>query len=153
MPLHYTNENGEYGIPERFRSSLRETSSITSAERTEKNIKDSDGILTLLMEPSAIRKSANETLKTSPGTLHGIEYAKRLGKHDDQLLFVNLAQEDDQLVSERDKIVHWLIEHEIKKCAIGGPRESEAIGIENEAFIFLKKVFEKYKKEIQKISE
>ena len=146
VPLHYTNETGEYGIPERFRRALKETSTSASSERTEKNIKDSDGILTLLLEEGH-GEDDPEALGKSPGTLHGIEYAKKRGKSDEQLLFVNLAKEN--LGSERNKVIQWLIRENVQRCAIGGPRESESKGIQNKAFEFLKDVFEKYKREIE----
>lgn len=93
--------------------------------------------------------STSNALDISPGTLHGIEHAKKLGKDENQLLFINLAKEDEILDSSEEvhKVVQWLIERNIYKCAIGGPRESEVKGIELKAFHFLKKVFEQYKKE------
>lgn len=147
VPLHFTNETGEYGIPERFRKSLKETSTTASSERTEKNIKDSNGILTLLMEEDEADEGVEGLLKKSPGTLHGIEFAKKLGKNENQLLFVNLAKED--LTSEKNRVAQWLIKDKVERCAIGGPRESESKGIEIKAFEFLKSVFEDYKREIK----
>lgn len=150
MPLHYTNELGEYGIPERFRHALKETSTIESAERTEKNIREADGILTLLYEPEVAQEGGRESLeKVSPGTMHGLKYAKELDKRDEQLYFVNLANttttDETSQKEEQHKVVKWLRENKIMKCAIGGPRESEVKGIEEKSFIFLKGVFEEYK--------
>lgn len=111
-----------------------------SAERTEKNIQDADGILTLLLEPEA---GQDDALQSSPGTKLGIDHARKLGKRDEQLYFVNLAEAD--LQKERHKVVTWLLEQDIHKCAVGGPRESEAKGIEEKAYEFLFGVFQEYK--------
>lgn len=139
--MYYTNENGEYGIPERFRSALKETFTTESHERTEKNIKEADGILTLLVEEDG----GSDNLKSSPGTVHGIEYAKKLGKREEQLCFVNLAKDDEKLETERQRVINWLMQQKVNKCAIGGPRESEAKGIQEKAYKFLLDTLRDYK--------
>lgn len=85
----------------------------------------------------------DDALLSSPGTKLGIDHARKLGKRDEQLYFVNLAKVD--LQKERHKVVTWLLEQDIHKCAIGGPRESEAEGIEKKAYNFLLGVFQEYK--------
>jgi hypothetical protein len=84
-------------------------------------------------------------MKNSPGTIHGIEYAKKLGKSEDQLCFVNLSGSSDDLREECDKVLDWLDKHKIIKCAIGGPRESEEPGIQQKSLEFLSDLFKKYK--------
>ena len=128
VPLDFTNEHGKGGIPDRYRPYLWQTASTESAERTERNMREADGILTLLLGDAK-----------SPGTRHGIEYAKQLGKTDEQLFFVNLSAAD--LLGEQRKVVDWLKRGDIKKCAIGGPRESEAPGIQQRAYELLLAVF------------
>lgn len=138
VPLRYTNETGEYGIPKRFWSVLRETSTTASAERTELNIRDAEGILTLF-------KGENDRSHISKGTQLGIDYARELGKEDQQLCFVDLASPN--LGTEIDRVAQWIKTRDVKKCAIGGPRESEAPGIEKEAFDFLEQLFADLKRD------
>jgi hypothetical protein len=134
VPLHYTNETGAYGIPERFREHLRETGTTASADRTEANIKDADGILTLLRDGTSRSES-------SPGTQHGLDYAKKLGKTEEQMMFVNLDLEETALALEIVRVCNWIQSKRIQRCAMGGPRESEEPGIQIEAKCFLQKVF------------
>lgn len=129
VPLDFTNEDGKGGIPDRYRPYLWQTASTESAERTERNMREADGILTLLLGDVH-----------SPGTQHGLDYAKQLGKTDEQLFFINLSAVD--LLAEQRKVVDWLKRGDIKKCAIGGPRESEAPGVQERAYGFLLAVFE-----------
>jgi len=134
VPLHFTNETGLYGIPDRFRPFLKETSTTASAKRTELNMKDADGILTLLIEED--KKS-----EVSPGTQYGIDYAVKLGKSKDQLFFVDLSSTNAQSEASIEGVVRWIKDMYVKKCAIGGPRESEAPGIQDVAYHYLVRVF------------
>lgn len=118
VPLHFTNEQGEFKIPERFRRHLEETSTTASAERTQLNVKEADGVLTLFrgggdghhqgrggerehatdsrstLASSCVGGTGGEAVslgKSSPGTQHGIDYALKLGKRREQLCFVDLS--------------------------------------------------------------
>lgn len=101
--------------------------------------------MTLLLEPGG---SSGDGLTVSPGTKLGIDHAHKLGKRDAQLCFGNLANPD--LVEQQHKVVKWLLEQKVSNCAIGGPRESEAKGIEQKALDFLTNVFQEYKEEMNK---
>lgn len=156
VPLHYTNEVGGFGIPERFRPFLHETGSKESAERTERNIKAADGILTLRFASSstpssvaAVRQDddglASGPAFQSPGTQHGIDYAEqKLGLSTERLFFVDLPLCDTgeelalAIESTVQQTLAWIEALRVEKCAIGGPRESEAPGIQAKAYIFLK---------------
>lgn len=132
VPKDYTNELGAYGIAARFWPCLTLTNTIESALRTELNCRDADGILTLLRNEEA-------STKVSEGTQHGIDYARKLGKNEHQFCFVDLAA--SYLRDEVVRVVKWITDMKIVKCAIGGPRESEVPGIESEADAFLREVF------------
>ncbi|KAK5080661.1 hypothetical protein LTR05_008365 [Lithohypha guttulata] len=133
VPLHYSNELGSYSIPERFRADLVETDTTASALRTELNIKQADGVLTLL-------SAEDGRSDVSKGTQLGIDYARALGKVENQLCFVDLTSLD--LDADVERVVRWLVDRKVSKCAIGGPRESEVPGIERQAETFLLKVFD-----------
>lgn len=142
VPLRYTNELGEFGIPERFRPCLTETSTTASAERTEKNIQAADGILTI-----SFARNGRDMSEISQGTQHGIDYALMLGKKKDQLLFIYLphtASVDGVSKATRHEIMRtigWIRREKVTRCAIGGPRESESPGTQAAAYNFLCDVF------------
>ncbi|CAD6573487.1 MAG: hypothetical protein CYPHOPRED_005158 [Cyphobasidiales sp. Tagirdzhanova-0007] len=155
VPLHYTNETGAYGIPSQFRAYLKQTATTASAERTELNLSEADGVLTLLRgeaveardegerEPS----SSSSSSSMSPGTQYGLNYARTvLGKSEAQLCFVDLAKagrEDLDLVREQQRrVARWIRVQGVERCAVGGPRESEAPGIADDAYAFLIGLFE-----------
>ncbi|KAL7007899.1 hypothetical protein EMMF5_002546 [Cystobasidiomycetes sp. EMM_F5] len=137
VPKDFTNEHGPYGIPERLRQHLKETESTGSADRTERNIGMSDGILTLLYG-----ESGQEKITSSPGTQHGIDYAKKLDKAPEQFLFIDLCAEN--IDGGVDSVITWIHTNNVRMCAIGGPRESEAPGIQKDAFQFLCRVFGRF---------
>lgn len=134
VPKDYTNELGAYRIPARFWPFLTLTNTTESSLRTELNCTEADGILTLL-------KGENRYTNVSKGTQHGIDHARSLGKSAAQLCFVDLASTN--LVAETEKVVSWIVDTKVTKCAIGGPRESEVPGIEVEADAFLREVFKR----------
>jgi hypothetical protein len=151
VPLHYTNELGSFGIPARFHHALTETSITESSERTERNIAAADGILTIYLTPAAGDEGDGKE-GVSTGTQHGLEHAIALGKRKEQLLFVTLPREGpitdlevpsrSQDDAEVARVVDWIVRTGVTRCAIGGPRESEAPGIQTISFAFLCKVFE-----------
>lgn len=134
VPKYFTNETGAYGISAHFRPFLKETSTTDSAERTKLNIRNADGILTLLQAESG-------RSEVSKGTQLGIDHARELEKKEDQLCFVDIfeANTEDSI----GRVFQWIEENRVEKCLIGGPRESEAPGIEEKAFTFLCSLFEK----------
>ena len=92
------------------------------------------GVLTLLQAESG-------RSEVSKGTQLGLDHASELGKKEDQLCFVDLLEANTEGSTER--VFHWINGNLVEKCLIGGPRESEALGIEKKAFTFLCCLFEK----------
>jgi hypothetical protein len=88
---------------------LRQTPSADPAQRTEWNVRDSDGTA-LLVAPAA-----------SPGTERTAEVARRLGR---PVYRWRLDADPDAEGFRR-----WLREHSIRTLNLAGPRESESPGI------------------------
>jgi hypothetical protein len=98
---------------------LRETPSGQNAQRTEWNVRDSDGTLVLYRgEPDN-------------GTSLTLDLAGRLGK---PYLVADLRGADSDSVRE------WVRRHGLKVLNIAGPRESSSPGIYEEALRFVRKV-------------
>ena len=91
------------------RCPLRETPSADPAQRTEWNVRDSDG--TLLLVTSA----------PSPGTELTHDVARRLGRP------VHRWHLDAP--QDGDAFRHWLRTHNIRTLNVAGPRESESPGV------------------------
>jgi len=105
-------------IDERY--PLVETPKRDYSQRTEWNVRDSDG--TLILCRGAPRG----------GTACTMEAARAAGK---PLLAVNLDEETDITA-----IRHWLDAHDIHVLNIAGPRESQSPGIYHEALTLLNKL-------------
>jgi hypothetical protein len=99
---------------------LMETTSGDYSQRTEWNVRDSDGTLVLTRG------------RPSEGTLYTVETAKRLRK---PCLVLELTDHP-----EASAVWGWAQEHHIRVLNIGGPRESKCPGIYKEAFDFLLEV-------------
>lgn len=99
---------------------LRETPSETYAERTEWNVRDSDG--TLILHRGLL----------SGGTAYTLEYARRLGKPH---LVLDLG--DDP---EPSQVHQWAKGHGVGSMNVAGPRESTHPGIYAQASQFLRQV-------------
>ena len=100
---------------------LRETPSQEYAQRTEWNVRDSDGTLIVTRH------------EVTGGTAQTVEVAKRLGK---PYLVLNLAEPlDDSLVET------WVRAHKLRVLNIAGPRESKVPGIYAETVTLLRRVF------------
>jgi hypothetical protein len=105
-------------IPDRY--PLTETTSADYAQRTEWNVRDSDGTLVLTRgEPAG-------------GTALTIELAQRLGK---PCLVVDLNANPDA-----GMVRTWLGEQNIHVLNVAGPRESQSPGIHEAAQSFLAQV-------------
>lgn len=122
VPRGFTNETGV--IPKEYRGYLRETPSPVNAQRTEWNMRDADMILTVL------RGSRDRAVG---GTQLGVEVA---AKAETPMCFVDLTIHWEDEIA---KVRNWMeamgnMEYSV---AIGGPRESEEPGIEEEATMFL----------------
>ncbi|OGF55479.1 MAG: molybdenum cofactor carrier [Candidatus Fraserbacteria bacterium RBG_16_55_9] len=104
---------------------LMETPSEEYVQRTEWNVRDSDGTLVLTRgEPTG-------------GTAQTIEIAIRLGK---PCMVINL--EKHPRVSA---ILDWARKHKVRTLNVAGPRESKSPGIFGEASRFLQKLFKSLK--------
>lgn len=101
-----------------LRYPLRETPSADPAERTEWNVRDSDG--TALLITSAF----------SPGTGLTQQVARRLGRP------VYLWHLD--ALPDPDAFRRWLQIHKIRTLNVAGPRESESPGIYGSASAWLR---------------
>ena len=117
-------------IAEEYRANLRETPSSENAQRTEWNLRDADMILTIL------RGSQD---KAVGGTRSGLEVAANALK---PMCFVDLTSDWE---GEIAKVRSWVEAVGGRECsvAIGGPRESEEPGIQEEAMRFLIKALGK----------
>jgi hypothetical protein len=105
-------------IPERY--PLSETSWDGYPQRTEWNVRDSDGTLIL------IRGEADR----------GTALTERLAKQKNKpCLVVDLAQPWDL-----DKVRHWIETNRIATLNVAGPRESSSPGIGDEAQRFLRQL-------------
>ncbi len=99
---------------------LTETPSEKTAQRTEWNVRDSDGTLVLTRgEPSG-------------GTALTIRLARRLAR---PFLVVDPTAERDV-----DRVRSWIRRNRIEVLNVAGPRESKAPGIHKEATAFLRTV-------------
>ena len=99
---------------------LRETPSRTPRERTDWNVRDSDGTLVLVQGAA------------SGGSALTIERARQRGR---PCLCVDLARDPDS-----DTVRAWLCDHGIRVLNVAGPRESEHPGIQALARDFLARV-------------
>jgi hypothetical protein len=107
-------------IPERY--PLQETHSPNYSVRTEMNVRDSDGTLILTMGD------------ISGGTALTLKAAKQFKK---PYLIVDLS-----ITFNPVSVVEWVIAYKIRVLNVAGPRESEAPGIYDKAFQFLRRIFE-----------
>ncbi|MGD8896053.1 MAG: putative molybdenum carrier protein, partial [Acidobacteriota bacterium] len=96
---------------------LRETPSADYPERTEWNVRDSDGTLVLTRG------------RPSGGTAFTIALARRHGR---PLLVLDLEQDPDP-----SEVQRWTETSEVAVLNIAGPRESQQPGIQDEARRFL----------------
>jgi hypothetical protein len=106
-------------VPDRY--PLQENRSAEYAERTERNVVDSDGTLIIATRP------------LTGGTALTVELAHRWDK---PYLIVDLQDTPDV-----GTIVTWLQHQQIETLNIAGPRESKHPGIYEEARQFLRKLF------------
>jgi hypothetical protein len=100
---------------------LVEAPSPEYSQRTEWNVRDSDGTLVLVRGPAA------------GGTALTMDLARRHGK---PLLVLDL--EGEPLPDEASR---WIAAHGIDVLNVAGPRESQKPGIGGEARVFLERLF------------
>ena len=101
---------------------LKETRSAEYAQRTEWNVRDSDGTLILAQEDHL-----------SGGTAQTVSLANRLGK---PCLILNLASHP-----RASDVREWMRRYRIRVLNVAGPRESKSPGVYGRAAAFLREVF------------
>lgn len=99
---------------------LTETTSPEYSQRTELNVKDSDGTLMIVLETP---------IKTTDGSLGTIEEAI---KHSKPYLMINLS-----INHPIDTILQWIKDNDIAILNIAGPRESQSPGIYEKSLEFI----------------
>jgi putative molybdenum carrier protein len=99
---------------------LKETPTAEYAQRTEWNIRDSDGTLVLTRG------------RPSEGTAFTIEITRRLGK---PCLVLDVAENPDA-----SQVRAWARMHQVRVLNVAGPRESKCPGIYQHAYTFLRQV-------------
>ena len=99
---------------------LTETPSAEYAERTEWNVRDSDG--TVVLTDGGL----------SGGTAQTVELAQRLGK---PYLVVDLSVHPSAAA-----VRAWAMNHEVQVLNVAGPRESKSPGVHASAGRFLREV-------------
>jgi hypothetical protein len=105
-------------IPSRY--PLRETPTEIHAQRTEWNVRDSDGTLILTRG------------RPTEGTALTISVAARLRKPS---LVLDMAENPDPAI-----VKTWVTEHRIRTLNVAGPRESKCPGIYTDASQLLKRL-------------
>jgi len=113
FPLEETDQERSLGAPD-----------VPRSQRTECNIRDSDGAL-------VIRAGK---IPEDRGTQWAMRCAERFGR---PLLVCDLEDQNSQ-----QKIEEWLRRHEVKVLSVGGPAESTSPGIGDRAYALLRAVFE-----------
>lgn len=99
---------------------LNETPSEVYEQRTEWNVRDSDGTLVLTWG------------RPTEGTAFTIEMARRLGK---PCLVIDLAAQ-----TSLPPVCTWARDHGIRTLNVAGPRESKSPGIHAHAHEFLRRI-------------
>lgn len=101
---------------------MTETASTDPKQRTEWNVKDSDGTLIIL------------NAEPKDGTLYTIEMAKQF----DKPYFI----QDLSVTEKFDDILDWINTNSIYNLNIAGPRESQVPGIYEIAYNFIVKLLQ-----------
>ncbi len=120
-PLGRLAEDGV--IPNRY--PLKETPSSTYSERTQWNVRDSDG--TLILSWGA----------PTGGTAETIVFAKKLDK---PCKIVDLLDPPAQ-----ESVVSWIDEHSIRVLNVAGPRASKNSEVHKRALEFVERLLGKFK--------
>ncbi len=110
-------------------ANLQETSTDIYSQRTEYNVRDSDGTLIII---------AGEENTMDSGTKLTVNMAEKYHK---PLLIVQLNDENPSL--NETKVTQWLSTNEIRVLNIAGPREESVAGIYLQARSFLRNLCQK----------
>jgi hypothetical protein len=107
-------------VPEHYQ--MQETSTGEYAQRTEWNVRDSDGTLVLTRGP------------VTEGTAFTITTARRLGK---PCFVLDLSNPGPPAAA----VLSWIQQHHVGILNVAGPRESKCPGIYKQAQVFLRDLF------------
>lgn len=114
----------EFPLQETEQERSADAPDVPRSQRTEWNVRDSDGTLVIGTGNAA----------TDPGTAWAIKCAKRYGR---PLLVSDLADPNAQ-----HEVQEWLEQHRIVVLGVGGPAESGSPGIGERAYLLLRGVFD-----------
>lgn len=110
-------------------ANLEETSSDNYPQRTEFNVRDSDGTLIIIN---------GEQMNMSRGSKLTVRMTKKYNK---PLFIINLNENNDNL--NEIKIIEWILMNNIQILNIAGPREETTPGIYNLSQQFLRSLLKK----------
>jgi hypothetical protein len=119
----------EFPLTETPEERSAEAPDVPRSQRTEWNIRDSDGTLVILPSGPSHRRAA-----TDPGTEWTIECAARY----ERPLLMCAVNDRDAV----EKIRRWLTTTGISTLSVGGPSESTSTGIGAAAYALMREVFE-----------
>ena len=119
----------EFPLKETEQERSADAPEVPRSQRTEWNVRDSDGTLVIRAGDAA----------RDPGTTWAIECAARFEK---PLLF---CQVDDPGAVK--SIKQWIVAFGVETLSVGGPSESTAPGIEEKAYALVKRVLPANKRE------
>ncbi|CAF1177340.1 unnamed protein product [Rotaria sordida] len=112
-------------------ANLEETSTDHYPQRTEFNVRDSDGTLIIVVGgEDAMDRGSKLTVDMTK-------------KYEKPLFTVNLNEEDNS--ANETKVIEWLSTNKIEILNIAGPREETLPGIYKKAEIFLRNLLPKIK--------
>jgi hypothetical protein len=113
----------EFGLKETPNDRSPEAPDVPHSQRTEWNVRDSDGTLVL-----------RSTAKEDPGTEWAMECAKR---YERAFLICDVTDPDTNA-----KVARWLAANPINTLNVAGPSELTSPGIGDKVHALLKRVFE-----------
>jgi hypothetical protein len=138
-PPGRVNEAGVISAEFPLRETERERSpnapEVARSQRTEWNVRDSDG--TLVIRPRGEKGASHSEAATEKGD-RGMEWTIDCARHYQRpLLVCDVADADP-----KDKIQRWLDVNSIVTLNVAGPSEASSRGIGDLAYALLRRVFE-----------
>jgi hypothetical protein len=124
----------EFPLEETEQDRSVSASDVPRSQRTEWNVRDSDGTLILRSGKASHSDAATGEEKPDPGTEWAAQCAKRFGR---PLLVCDVSDPN-----AKQKVQEWLRRGPIKVLSVGGPAESTSPGIGDRAYRLLRDVFE-----------
>lgn len=132
----------EFPLEETEQERSPDAPNVPRSQRTEWNVRDSDGVLVLSAGGGASHPpsrsygvaGSDEGEGTDRGTEWAMQCAERYGR---PLLVCDVSDPDAQ-----QKIQEWLRRNSIKILSVGGPAEGTSPGIGERAYALLRAVFE-----------